>query len=659
MRCNVRSIQRSARIGALAVGDAPRGACSIAPRLSGRSRDPIARELLCRSRVPIARRLLAAGLLASAPALASAQTTTTLASVGPGGVQGDNATDYGVVSGDGRYVVFESWATNFVPGDTNGVQDVFRRDLQTGAIERVSVDSSGVQADNVSGSPSVSADGRYIAFVSDASNLAPFDFNNGSDVFLRDTLTGTTTLVSRNFSGVGTANAASWSPSISRDGRFVAFYSDATDLQLVTPDVNGWWDTYLFDSQTGQITLVSLSSQGQQGNDDSADGPAVPGSFPAVSSGGRYVVFESSASNLVANDTNGAMDVFMRDTLLGTTVRVSTSASGAQGNEYSRAPSMSADGRYVAFGSRASNLVPGDTNNVYDIFVKDMHTGALERVDVSSSGTQGSGGGLSYQPVTGTAISSDGRFVGFGSGFANLVTPDTNGSWDVFVHDRLLGTTSFVSVDSSGAQANDFSNGVSISDDGSKLVFGSLATNLVPGDTNANSDVFLRSTALSYSAICFGDESALATPCPCANTGEVGHGCENSRTTGGGLLFAEGTPSLGHDTIALRAFGLPPATVALFLQGTDPQNAGYGTVLGDGLRCLAGSQIRLGHHASSSNGSVAFGFGVASDPLVSVRGHVPSIGGVRYYQVHYRDGAAFCTSESFNWTNAIGIVWAP
>jgi Tol biopolymer transport system component len=614
----------------------------------------------CSASAPIARRLLAAAFVSSVPLLASAQTTTTLASVGPGGVQGDNGTDYGVVSGDGRFVVFESWATNFVPGDTNGAQDVFRRDLQTGAIERVSVDSSGAQADDVSGTPSVSADGRYIAFASYATNLAAFDFNNAPDIFLRDTVTGTTTLVSRSFgSSTITANAGSWSPKISRDGRFVVFYSEATDLQAAIADVNGWWDTFLFDSQTGQITLISLSSQGQQGDADSADSPSVPGSSPAVSSDGRYVVFESFASNLVPNDTNNAMDVFMRDTLLGTTVRVSTSSSGAQGNEYSRAPSMSADGRYVAFGSRASNLVPGDTNNAYDIFVKDMHTGAIERVDVSSSGAQGSGAGFGYQPVTGTAISSDGRFVGFGSGFTNLVTPDTNASWDVFVHDRLLGTTSFVSVDSSGAQANAFSNGVSISDDGSKMVFASLATNLVPGDTNASADAFLRSTALAYSALCFGDESPLATPCPCANTGEIGHGCENSKTTGGGLLFADGTPSASHDTITLRAFGLPPASVALFLQGTDPENAGYGTMLGDGLRCLAGSQIRLGHHASSAAGSTAFGFGVANDPLVSVKGFVPSIGGVRYYQVHYRDGAAFCTTASFNWTNAIEIIWVP
>ena len=171
--------------------------------------------------------------------------------------------------------------------------------------------------------------------------------------------------------------------------------------------------------------------------------------------------------------------------------------------------------------------------------------------------------------------------------------------------------------------------------------------------------MFLRKLLVPYASFCFGDDDAAATPCPCANSGEFQHGCENSKTTGGGVCFAEGTPSVSSDTIAIRAFGMPQSSVAIFLQGTAQQNGGAGAVLGDGLRCLAGTQIRLGHHVSSSSGSCSFGFGVAGDPLVSVRGSMPSAGGVRYYQVHYRDGAQFCTSDSFNWTNAIRIAWTP
>jgi Tol biopolymer transport system component len=635
-----------ARVSDLHCGDAFASSCD-----HGRA--------IARGSSRLARSALLALALTAPNLRAAPQSVTTRVDVGPGGVQTNFASDGGLVSSDGRYVVYTSLATNLVPGDVNGVQDIFRFDRQTGVTVLVSVATGGAQANGDSRSPSMSADGRYIAFASDASNLTQVDQNFAVDLFVRDMVAGTTTLVTPSHSGFGTANATSWSPSISRDGRFVAFYSAASDLLTSMPDLNGRWDTFLFDTQTGSITLVSLNSQGQQGNDDSADDPDVPGATPAISGDGRFVAFESIASNFVPNYTVGHLDVYLRDTMLGTTTLVSASAGGVRGNNYSRAPSISADGRYVAFGSSASNLVPNDTNAHYDVFVKDVHTGAIERVDVSTSGAQGSGGGLGPHPVSGTFLSADGRFVCFGAQYTNLVPGDTNGAWDVFVHDRLLGTTVLANVNTAGAQANDFSDPVSISDDGSVIVFGSLATNLVSNDTNGENDVFVRATALPYSSFCLGDGEAQATACPCTNSGELGHGCDNSQSTGGGLLFATGTASVGADTIALRAFGLPHASVAIFLQGTAQQNAGLGTVLGDGLRCLAGTQIRLGHHTSSSSGSAAFGFGFASDPSVSMRGAIPSAGGTRYYQVHYRDGASFCSSESFNWTNAIRVVWSP
>jgi Tol biopolymer transport system component len=610
--------------------------------------------------------LVAGAWLAFFAAFANAQGTTTRVSVAPGGVQGDGHSYHPSFSPDGRFVAFESEATNLVPGDTNGANDIFLVDLHTGAIKRVSVDSNGVQGNQDSSWPSVSSDGRYVAFASYASNFTPIDFNVALDVFVRDTVANTTTLVSASISGIGTGNAGSWAPRITPDGRFVAFFSSASDIRTGAPDTNGFIDVYLFDAQTGVNTLVSVGSQGQQGDWDSGDNWAITGSVPAVSADGRYVAFESYATNFLANDVNyHAEDVFLRDTLLGTTTLVSASASGAQALNYSRAPAISADGRYVAFQSPASNLVPGDTNGGGDVFVKDTLTGAIERVDVGPGGSQGSGGshtgggGFSPVPITGTAISADGRFVGFGSKFTNLVAPDANDFFDVFVHDRLLAKTTLVSVSSMNVQGDDMSIDMAISGDGSLVAFDSFATNLVAGDTNGVQDVFLRKVLVPYSSFCFGDESTLATPCPCANTGEIGHGCENSKTTGGGLCFAEGTASVASDTIAIHAFGLPHSSVAIFLQGTLQQNGGLGTVLGDGLRCLAGTQIRLGHHATSNSGSASFGFGVAGDPSVSTRGMIPSAGGVRYYQVHYRDGAAFCTSDSFNWTNAIRIAWTP
>lgn len=592
-----------------------------------------------------------------APLMAAPQSATTRASVDSNGIQGNTTSEHASVSADGNFVAFEGVATNLVPGDTNLFRDIFLRDRSLGVTERVSVGLGGAQANRDSWQPSVSGDGRFVAFMSEATNLVALDANGATDVFVRDRLKGTTTLVSHGISGLGGGSQSSWAPAITPDGRFIAFYSKATDLIPLVPDVNGAWDTFLFDGQTGKLVLVSLNTQGLPGNDHSGESPGVPGGVPAVSSDGRFVAFTSWASNLVPNDTNQRYDVFVRDLWLHTTTLVSSSSSGSVGEAESRAPSMSADGRYVAFSGVSSNLVPGDTNGQNDVFVKDRWTGTTERVDVSSSGAQGGGGGLGLIPVDGTTISADGRFVGFGSKYANLVPGDTNLRYDMFVRDRWLGETTRVSVSTSGAQANDISKSIAISGDGSVIVFDSPATNLVPGDTNAWGDVFVRSTLFPYTGFCSGDASDFSTPCPCANTGEVGHGCENSKSTGGGALIATGTPSVSSDTLVLRAFGLPNATVALFVQGTAQRNAGSGTAFGDGLRCLDGVQIRLGQHTSSANGSVAFGFGIAGDPLVSVIGSIPSAGGTRYYQVHYRDGARYCTSESFNWTNGIAIEW--
>jgi Tol biopolymer transport system component len=270
-------------------------------------------------------------------------------------------------------------------------------------------------------------------------------------------------------------NGDSFDNSISADGRYIAFASRASNL--VAGDTNGKQDIFVHDRLTGQTTRVSVASDGAQGNGDSGQ--------PVISADGRFVAFYSSASNLVPGDTNGVEDVFVHDRLTGQTTRVSVASDGAQGNGPSWGPSISADGRFVAFESRASNLVPGDTNGTTDVFVHDRHTGQTMRVSVASDGREGN----SYSWLA--RISADGRFVVFTSDASNLVAGDTNGTWDVFVHDRLTGQTTMVSVASDGTPGNGRSIGVSISGDGRFVAFMSEASNLVAGDTNGTWDVFV------------------------------------------------------------------------------------------------------------------------------------------------------------------------
>jgi Ca2+-binding RTX toxin-like protein len=264
-------------------------------------------------------------------------------------------------------VAFLSNASNIVPGDTNNRNDIFVRDTLTNTTTRVSVDSAGNQQNGTSlfNAPSISADGRFVAFDSNASNLVPGDTNIRRDIFVRDTLTNTTTRVSLDLAG-NQGNSDSYSPSISADGRFVAFTYGASIP--VPGDTNNRNDIFVRDTLTNTTTRVSVDSAGNQANFRSYTA--------SISADGRFVAFSSDASNLVPGDTNRerdmvGRDIFVRDTLTNTTTRVSLDSAGNQGNSSSDSPSISADGRFVAFDSKSSNLVPGDTNNTDDIFVVD------------------------------------------------------------------------------------------------------------------------------------------------------------------------------------------------------------------------------------------------------------------------------------------------
>ncbi|HVZ93265.1 MAG TPA: hypothetical protein VG797_02030, partial [Phycisphaerales bacterium] len=360
-----------------------------------------------------------------------------------------------------------------VAGDSNATTDIFVRDRQTGQTTRVSVASTGAQANNGSFRPALSADGRYVAFASAASNLVVGDSNAMGDIFVHDRQTGQTSRVSVASDGAQANNTSSM-PVLSADGRYVAFYSWASNL--VAGDTNNTPDVFVHDRQTGQTTRVSVSSTGAEGNGLS--------DFPAISGDGRYVAFRSAATDLVPNDTNFAGDLFVHDRLTGATSRVSVGA-GGQANNGSEFPALSDDGRFLAFRSFATNLVVGDTNNQPDVFVRDLQTGGIELVSVSTAGAQADGYG------TRPSISADGRYVAFESGAANLVAGDSNGAGDIFVRDRTAGTTTRVSLRTGGTQGNDWSLFPSISGDGRYVAFQSMATNLVAGDTNSSDDIFV------------------------------------------------------------------------------------------------------------------------------------------------------------------------
>jgi len=294
-----------------------------------------------------------------------ASLTTIRVSVDSGGNQSSGGNSYNAsVSSDGRYVAFESDATNLIANDTNGgVRDIFVNDRTTGLTTVVSVNANGTQGNASSFLPSVSADGRYVAFESVATNLIANDTNGAvRDIFMHDRITGSTTVVSVS-SNSTQGNASSFLPSVSADGRYVAFESDATNL--IANDTNGAVrDIFMHDRTTGSTTVVSVNSNRTQGNASSFS--------PSVSADGRYVAFESVATDLIANDTNGVVrDIFVNDRTTGTTTVVSVNSNGTQGNNDSFASFISANGIYVAFESLDSNLVSNDSNGLRDIFVRE------------------------------------------------------------------------------------------------------------------------------------------------------------------------------------------------------------------------------------------------------------------------------------------------
>jgi Tol biopolymer transport system component len=451
-----------------------------------------------RSTAAVAAATLAAALAVAPAASADAASHATLRVSDLGARESNDASFTPTVSSDGRYVAFVSDASNLVPHDTNHKSDVFLRDTVTKKITRVSVSSTGMQSNENSYNPSMSDDGRYIAFDSFASNLVPGDLNRKGDVFLYDRETKKTVRVSNGIGGK-LSDGHSGFASVSGDGRFVGFESLSTNLVPNQQDYNS--DVFLWNRETGQTEWINRPMIGQvSANGSSGDA--------AVSRDGRFVAFASSAGNLVPGDTNKRDDVYVRDRLYGTLTRVSLSNINQEANEGSDSPSISDDGRYIAFESKSSNLLSmdllqldhaklipsgetnpqsaGDTNFVQDVFVHDMQTGVTELVSIADDGSQGN------EASYGASISGDGMRIAYTSSASNLVPGDTHKKREVFLRDRAAHTTERVCVASAGQEGNNLSSSPALTGDGRYVAFVSDASNLIPRDQNHEGDIFLR-----------------------------------------------------------------------------------------------------------------------------------------------------------------------
>lgn len=399
------------------------------------------------------------------------------------------------VSEDGRFIVFTSEAPEIVDGDTNGVADVFLRDRQTGINTLISRGSA--IANGASGNAIISANGNYIVFTSAASNLVADDTNNQVDIFWVNRQTGDIRLITRG------ANAPSLNPVISANGLVVAFTSTASNL--VAGDANGGQDVFVWNSVDNSIVRISRGAVESDGVSEQ----------PVISEDGRYVAFISAASNLVAGDTNARRDVFVWDRTANALSLVSRSTNDTLSNGDSSEVSISSNGRRIAFTSTASNLTDNaaaDADGDEDVFVRDLDSNTTIHVSVNQ------GGGYSTTPQTGPnagfnarafnpIMSGNGAFVVFTSDFEDLVTGDANGANDIFRRDLTAGTTQLVSVNRSGTASGSGTPGSdggigggsgsgssnpSITTDGRFVVFNSFSNDLAAGDTNAALDVFVR-----------------------------------------------------------------------------------------------------------------------------------------------------------------------
>ena len=412
-------------------------------------------------------RLVTLGLLLL---ITSGCTWIGLATVDSNGQQANHDSFNPAISQDGQFVAFQSVANNLTASDINLRQDIYVRDIATGTTERVSNSSGLIQGNEDSIEPAISHNGRYVAFESDATNLVTNDNNNVRDVFLHDRDTLSTQRLSEfGILSPTEGNGASENVDITCFfGCIAVFESVATNL--VAGDTNNRRD--IFRKVGTSIDRISVDGSGGNSNGDSAN--------PSLSAGGGLVAFDSTATDLLTfgTDTNGFRDIYVRNTALGENSIVSVNWLGGYANGSSQNPDISADGRYVAFESLASDLILFDDNTTTAIYVRDRISQFTQKISVNNAGESANGASLS------PSISGNGRYVAFWSNASNLVADDTNLARDVFVRDRWTNTTSRISMGALEEQSNALSDQPAISEDGRYVAFTSAADNLVANDNN-------------------------------------------------------------------------------------------------------------------------------------------------------------------------------
>jgi Tol biopolymer transport system component len=400
--------------------------------------------------------------------------------VGADGAPTNGHSQHPVISADGRFVAFDSEASNLVAGDSNDTYDIFVFDRVTRVTEMVSVSGDGTYANDLSADPAISADGRFVSFTSMASNLVADDTNDTFDIFVHDRVAGTTERVSVGAGGEQSDRTSSTS-SMSADGSRVAFTSAASNL--VEDDDNGSSDVFVHDRTAGATVMASANSDGEPSN-------LLGAGAGKISPDGRFVVFRSMGLNYggPGSDLNVDADVFVKDLDTGHVERVSVATDGTPAQDLSACPAVSRDAAAVVFPSRAANLVPADFNGLEDYFVRDRASGTTERINVTSAAAESVGVSVYMCPVS---ITDDARYVAFEAVAGDLVADDTNNNLDVFVHDRATGETDRISLSVDGRESAGSSHNPDITPDGRFVAFQGAGDDLVPGDTNGEGDIFV------------------------------------------------------------------------------------------------------------------------------------------------------------------------
>ncbi len=400
----------------------------------------------------------------------------TLVSVNSAGEQANSNSWVPTISGDGRIVSFLSTASNLDSFVHRGVDELFAHDMVTHqTVLAGKLPGTEQPVGEISCPPALSIDGRYLAFCSLFDQIVPGDDNRRSDIFRLDRITGEMIGISLNPSGIP-GNNSSYQPSISADGRYIAFESSASDL--VNGDGNEKYDIFIRDVETGKTELISSSIFGTSGNGDSR--------YPSISADGRFVAFYSGSSDLVAGDTNNQIDIFLHDSLSGEMSLISIATNGSQTNADSKYPSISPDGNWIAYTSWATNLVTEDQDSYSDIYLYDRHSG--ETILVSNV--------VGNKPVGSSiipSVSNNGRYVTFTS-TAAFSPLDDNTYEDVYLYDRLNQKTVLISQALDGSAGNGASHLGAISTDGCMITFDSHASDLTVNDANGYRDIFVFSS---------------------------------------------------------------------------------------------------------------------------------------------------------------------